>query len=146
VVSKARLERIAERIREELSDILLMQSQDPRLSGISITDVQVDRELDYATIYYSAVEGSERAKEILEGLRHAQGFLRSELTRRINLRSFPRLRFEWDPTYERAEHMEKLFAQLKQEEAQRGDSPEQPMEEDNDPRLNGEEIEPDGEE
>jgi ribosome-binding factor A len=117
VVSKVRLQRIADRIREELSEILLKESQDPRISGISVTDVRVDRELDYATIYVSAIEGSERQKEVLEGLKHAQGFLRSELTRRIELRSFPRLRFQWDETMEKAEHMERLFATLEQEKA-----------------------------
>jgi ribosome-binding factor A len=117
VVSKVRLQRIADRIREELSEILLKESQDPRLNGISVTDVRVDRELDYATIYVSALEGSERQKEILEGLKHAQGYLRTELTRRIELRSFPRLRFQWDSSPERAEYMESLFASLEQERA-----------------------------
>jgi ribosome-binding factor A len=93
-------------------------TSDPRLGGVSITDVKVDRELEYANIYFSSVEGSSRADEILEGFRHAQGFLRSELARRIQLRSFPRLRFHWDPTFERAENLEKLFASLKEEDRQ----------------------------
>lgn len=122
MVSKMRLQRIADRIREELSEILLKESQDPRLGGVSVTDVKVDRELDYATIYVSAVEGSERQKEILDGLKHAQGFLRSELTRRIDLRSFPRLRFHWDSTFEKAEHMERLFASLQEEKAAQVDA------------------------
>jgi ribosome-binding factor A len=112
VVSKVRVQRIADRIREELSDLLIKEIQDPRLSGVSITDVTVDRELDYANVYVSAIEGSQRAAEILAALRHAQGFLRSELARRIQLRSFPRLRFHWDPTYERAEKIEHLMASL----------------------------------
>jgi ribosome-binding factor A len=112
VVSKVRTQRIGDRIREELSEILIKETSDPRLAGVSITDVTVDRELDYANIYFSAVEGSTRAPKIMEGFRHAQGFLRSELARRIELRSFPRLRFHWDPTFENADHMEKLFAAL----------------------------------
>lgn len=118
MVSKVRVQRIADRIREELSEILLKESVDPRLAGVSITDVTVDRELDYANIYVSALEGQERSKEILEGLKHAQGFLRSELARRINLRTFPRLRFYWDPTYERAEVIERLMASIKSEPEQ----------------------------
>lgn len=129
MVSKVRAERIAERIREELSEILLNLTSDPRLVGVSITDVKVDRELEYANVYYSSVEGSVRAEEILEGFRHAQGFLRSELARRIQLRSFPRLRFHYDPTFEKAENMERLFASLREEDKHKE---EQEVDENND--------------
>lgn len=112
MVSKLRSQRIADRIREELSEILLQQISDPRLEGVSITDVTVDRELTVAEIYFSALEGSERAKEILDGFQHAQGFLRRELSQRVELRVFPRLRFHWDPTFERAERIERLIAAL----------------------------------
>jgi ribosome-binding factor A len=116
VVSKFRAQRIADRLKEELSEMLVFQVADPRLNGISITDVRVDRELAYADIYVSAVEGSERSKEILSGLEHAKGFLRSELARRVDLRTFPRLRFHWDPTFENAERIESLIASLKTDE------------------------------
>ena len=116
MVSTSRATRIAERIREELSALLITHAQDPRLAGISITDVNVDRELAFANIYYSSLEGAERAKEILAGLQHAQGFLRSELARRIDLRVFPRLRFHYDPTYERADRIERLIASLHTED------------------------------
>ena len=121
MVSKNRLERINERIREELSEILLMEVSDPRLSGISVTDVDVDRELAYASIYVSALEGSQRSKEVLEGLEHASGFLRHELAVRVDLRTFPRLRFHWDPTFERAERMEEIFANLENEDSEDGE-------------------------
>jgi ribosome-binding factor A len=110
-----RIQRIADRIREELSEMMLQEVQDPRLVGISITDVTIDRELAFAEVYVSAIEGSERAEEILEGLRHASGFLRSELARRVELRTFPKLRFHWDPTPERAEQIEKLLDSLQAE-------------------------------
>lgn len=113
--SKVRLTRIADRIREDLSEMLIRDVQDPRLSGISITDVKVDRELTFADIYVSAVEGSERSKEVLEGLQSASGFLRSQLAARVDLRAFPRLRFHWDPTPERADHIERILASLRQE-------------------------------
>ena len=107
-----RIQRIADRIREELSEIMLQEVQDPRLEGISITDVTVDRELAFAEVYVSAVEGSERAEEVLQGLRHAGGYLRSELAKRVELRTFPQLRFHWDLTPERAEHIEQLLDSL----------------------------------
>jgi ribosome-binding factor A len=112
VVSKNRAQRIAERIREELSEMLIFDIQDPRLSGISITDVTVDRELAYADIYVSSIQGSEHAQDVIAGLKHASGFLRSELSRRIDLRTFPQLRFHWDPTLERAEHIEQILDSL----------------------------------
>jgi ribosome-binding factor A len=115
LVSKMRIQRIADRIREELSEIMLKEVQDPRLEGISITDVTVDRELAFADIFVSAVEGSARAEEVLQGLRHAGGYLRSELAKRVELRTFPRLRFHWDPTPERAEHIEQLLDSLQAE-------------------------------
>ncbi len=116
MVSKTRLIRISERMREELSEIILMESSDPRLKGVSITGAEVDRELAYADIYVCALEGSQRSEEILTGLEHAQGFLRSELAHRMDLRVFPRLRFHWDPTLEHADAIEKLLISIHNDE------------------------------
>jgi len=114
--SKLRLQRISDRIKQELSSMLVMnQIHDPRVYGTNVTDVTVDRELAYASIYVSALEGVERSKEILEGLNSANGFIRTTLAQRIELRSFPRLRFYWDTTPEHADHMEKLFAAIRKE-------------------------------
>jgi len=110
--SKVRLQRIADRIRQELSDMLIREINDPRLHQIYITDVTVDRELAFANIYVSAVEGSTRSAEILAGLKSASGFLRRELSARVELRVFPHLRFHWDPTPENADHIERLLASL----------------------------------
>jgi ribosome-binding factor A len=107
-----RMKRISERIREELSLLLVRNVADPRLEGVMITDVMVDRELAYAEIYVSSVNGQEKSQEILRTLRHAGGFMRTALAQRIELRSFPRLRFHWDPTPERADHIERLLNEL----------------------------------
>lgn len=112
MVTSTRAERIAERIKEELSEILIFQIADPRLKDVSITDVKVDRELSFADVYFSALEGSERSEEIARGFDHAKGYLRTELASRIVLRVFPRLRFHWDPTFERAERIDKIIASL----------------------------------
>ena len=136
MVSKIRVQRVADRIREEISELLIKDIQDPRLSGISVTDVTVDRELEYANIYVSALEGSERKQTILAGLSHAQGFLRAELAHRIQLRSFPRLRFHWDPTFERAEKIERLFSSLHAEgQAEISNQPHQSPEDPGSPEL-----------
>jgi ribosome-binding factor A len=111
-----RIQRIAGRVREEMSELLVYQIQDPRLLGVTVTDVQIDRELAFADIYVSAVEGSERAKDVVDALQHAGSFIRHYLAEKVQLRSFPKLRFYWDPTPERADRIEQLFAQLHQEE------------------------------
>ncbi len=122
MVTSTRAERIAERIQEELSEILIFQIGDPRLKGVSITDVNVDRELAFADIYYSALDGSERSEEILDGFNHARGYLRTELAARISLRTFPRLRFHWDPTFERAERIDQLLATLSETDEMKSES------------------------
>ncbi len=113
--SSLRLQRIGDRIRQELSEMVIKEISDPRLEGIFITDVKVDRELAYADIFVSALEGVSRSKEVIQGLDHASGFLRKSLSDRIELRVFPRLRFHWDPTPEKAEHIETLLASLRNE-------------------------------
>lgn len=105
--------------------MLIQDISDPRLAGVSVTDVTVDRELAYAEIFVSAVEGSTRSEEILAGLEHAQGYLRRELAQRVDLRQFPRLRFHWDPTFERAEKLERLIAELHQDDEPGGESVDQ---------------------
>ena len=114
--SGIRLQRIADRIRQDLSEMLIREISDPRLHQIFITDAKVDRELAFADIYVSAVEGSARSAEILDGLEHASGFLRHELAARIELRVFPRLRFHWDPTPENADRIERLLADMRKNE------------------------------
>lgn len=112
-----RMRRINDRFKEVLSLILLTKLEDPRLTDVMVTDVKVDRELDFANIYVSALSGSERSKEVLEGLNHARGYLKHELANEIDLRVMPRLRFFWDPTPERADRIDTLLAQI------RGDIP-----------------------
>ena len=125
MVSRTRIEKIEERIFEELSTILLMEVSDPRLETVSITKVKVDRELAFANIYVSSLEGSESSEEILEGLKHAGGFLRRELAHRIDIRHTPRLRFYWDPSPEHADRIDQLIASLHQDEHSTGSEDEQ---------------------
>ncbi len=115
-ISKARARKIANRIQEDLAVLFLREASDPRLEGVNVTDVQVDRELAYATLYVSAVEGEERKDEIMAALRGARGYLRSELASRIELHSFPKLRFRWDDTPARAARIDQLLEKLNREE------------------------------
>jgi ribosome-binding factor A len=116
MTSEARARRIGDRIREELAEILRREAADPRLEGVSVTGVDVDRELAFATVHVLSVSVSDRAEEILAGLERARGFLRSELARRIPLRSFPQLRFRWDASVDRGARIEDLLASLRNEQ------------------------------
>lgn len=107
--------------------MMIQEVQDPRLLGIMVTDVSVDRELAYADVYVSSLEGSQRAAEAIPALEHAAGYLRRELAQRVELRVFPRLRFHWDPTPERADRMEQLFKEMqasagREQELESGDT------------------------
>lgn len=93
--------------------MLIREISDPRLQLIYVTDVRVDRELAFADIFVSAVEGGQRSEEILAGLESASGYIRRALSSRVELRAFPRLRFHWDPTPENADHIERVLAELR---------------------------------
>jgi ribosome-binding factor A len=109
------VQRIAERIREELSEMLLRDLSDPRLKAVYVTDVRVDRELSFADVFLSALEGESRSREIMDGVSSASGFIRRELSSRVALRSFPRLRFHWDPTPESADRIERKLVELRRD-------------------------------
>jgi len=114
--SGTRLQRIADRIRQDLSEMLIREISDPRLKQIYVTDVKVDKELAYADIFVSAVEGVSRSADVLAGLESASGFIRRNLASRVELRAFPRLRFHWDMTPENADHIEKVLAELRKKQ------------------------------
>jgi len=96
--------------------MLIREISDPRLKQIYVTDVKVDRELAYADIFVSAVEGVSRSADVLAGLESASGFIKRNLASRVELRTFPRLRFHWDMTPENADHIEKVLAELRKKQ------------------------------
>jgi len=93
--------------------MLIREISDPRLKQIFVTDVKIDKELAYADVFVSAIEGVERSVDVLAGLESASGFLRRTLSARVELRAFPRLRFHWDVTPENADRIEKILAELR---------------------------------
>lgn len=113
-------ERMTERIREILSSLLLMEVSDPALGGVTITEVEVDRELEYARVYVNALGDEARQPEVMAGLKRANGFLRRELGKRLRLRRVPQLHFEWDVTLSRAEAMEVKLDQIRAELQNKG--------------------------
>jgi len=97
-----RIEKVNQLIRQELSDLLLRESKDPRLSGyISINSVTTTPDLRYAKILVSCVCDESRQKDILAALSHSAGFFRSEMARHFSMRRVPELSFAWDKSIER---------------------------------------------
>lgn len=105
-------ERMAERIREILSELFLMEVDDPALQGLTVTEVRLDRELEYAEVYVNALGEEERQDEVMAGLRRAHGFLRRRVGEAVRLRRTPELRFHWDITLERGQAIEAALDRL----------------------------------
>lgn len=104
--------RIGEEIKREVSSILAKDVKDPRLGMLSITDVDVSRDLSWAKVYFSMLGEQEEREKTLEGLNRAKGFIRSELAKRIRLRHTPEIIFLFDPSLERGAKMDALLKTL----------------------------------
>lgn len=108
-------QRNAGRIREILSEVLLTEVSDPRLMGLTVTEVKIDRELRHANVYVALLGSAgtdEEAEDALEGLERAKGFLRSALARRLQSRITPFLNFHWDARLEDASRVEDLLSDV----------------------------------
>lgn len=105
-------DRVADLIYQHLTQILLTETRDPRLQGLSITDVQLDREIEHSWIYVNALGEDERADEVMDALNRANGFLRSELASRLRLRRMPQLHFRWDFGIAEAMHIEEVLDEI----------------------------------
>ncbi|MFL7838557.1 MAG: 30S ribosome-binding factor RbfA [Candidatus Promineifilaceae bacterium] len=121
-MSKIRQERTAEQIRMILSDLLNREVSDPRLQDLTVTRVEVDRELQVANVYLNALGDESREAEVMKALDKAGGFLRYELAQRMSVRVVPELRFHWDPTLAYADELDQILRELAAESAQQ-DSP-----------------------
>ena len=110
-----RMKRINDRMKEVLSIVLLTKIEDPRLMNVSVTDVRVDRELDFANIYVSSLDNDTTPEEIIEALNRASGYLKYEISEEINVRIMPKLRFFWDSTPQKADRIDALLAQIREE-------------------------------
>jgi ribosome-binding factor A len=109
-------ERVAELIMAHISQLLLTDVRDPRVVGVTITEVHLDRELEHAEIWVNALGDESREKEVLQGLKAARGFIRKELGTRLKTRRVPELHFKWDKRLEQAAHLDTILNALKDEE------------------------------
>ena len=109
-----RQQRVADRVRQEIADLLERRLEDPRLHGLTITGVEVAPDLRHVTIYVSSLLGVEGSHEALAGLEHAKGFVRRELAGRLDLRVAPNLIFRWDASLETGERISHILDELAQ--------------------------------
>lgn len=109
----SRTRRVAEQIQRELAVLIRDAVKDPRLGMVSVTGVEVSRDMSYAKVYVSILGQGENAdnaaKESLEVLKRAAGFLRRELGREMIIRSVPQLKFIHDTSLEEGAHMSALI-------------------------------------
>jgi ribosome-binding factor A len=105
-------DRVAERVHGILSELLLREVSDPRLQGVTVTEVKLDPELMFADVYVNALGDETRRDEVLIGLKSATGFLRREVGKRVRLRNTPELHFHWDQTLERGERLNRIISSL----------------------------------
>ncbi|HCW80694.1 MAG TPA: 30S ribosome-binding factor RbfA [Ruminococcaceae bacterium] len=110
-----RLGRVTEDIMRELTAIF-RKLKDPRVQGlISIVRVDVSSDLSYCTVYISAMEGLDHAKEAVKGLKSASGFIRHELGTRLPLRKVPQLSFRATDSIEHGANIERIINEIKEE-------------------------------
>ncbi|HEX2222999.1 MAG TPA: 30S ribosome-binding factor RbfA [Thermoanaerobaculia bacterium] len=100
-----RSDRVADEVRKELSQLIFREVKDPRIKLVSVTEVQITSDLRRAVIRISALGEEQDRLAAVEALRHARGFLRTELAHRLRLRVTPELVFELDRG---AEHSQKI--------------------------------------
>ncbi len=116
-MAKHRVGRVAELILREVNNILLNDIRDPRVQGITITDVDLTGDLQEATIYYSTLDtDDETKKDTQEGLDKATGLIRKELGSRMTTYHTPELQFKRDESVERGNRIEELLNQIKNDE------------------------------
>ncbi|MCB9007898.1 MAG: 30S ribosome-binding factor RbfA [Ardenticatenaceae bacterium] len=111
-MSKIRQQRTAEQLRVLFSELFLRELSDPRLHGLTVTEVKIDRELEHADIYVSALGDESRKTEVMSALGSAEGFLRHELAGRVRLRKVPQLHFHWDSTLAHIQEVESILDNL----------------------------------
>ncbi|MFQ5825891.1 MAG: 30S ribosome-binding factor RbfA [Dehalococcoidia bacterium] len=108
-----RTQRVNDLLREEISDLLLRQAKDPRLSGfVTVMEVATSPDLRQATVFVSVMGSEEEKKSALEGLSAASRFFRRELTRRLRMRRVPELSFCFDTSIERGAHLLDLIRKV----------------------------------
>jgi len=104
-----RTRRVAEQIQRELAVLIQQELKDPRLGMLTISAVQVSKDMSTAKVFVTVFNEEQDRKKTLEALQHAAGFLQHELGRQLSLRSIPKLRFVYDESIVRGAKLSALI-------------------------------------
>lgn len=107
-----RPERVADQIRTELGDLLAREVKDPGIGFVTITEVRVTANLQFARVYYSALGDERRREEASRALKRATPFLRRRIAERLRLRRAPELDFRSDDSLDRQARIEEILREL----------------------------------
>ena len=118
----SRTRRVGQQIQREIALILQREVKDPRIGMVTVSDVEVSRDLNYAKIYVTFLQlenDAERIKEGLQGLTEAAGYIRSLLGSAMRLRVVPELRFYYDQTLVEGMRLSNLVTNTVREDKRR---------------------------
>lgn len=105
--------RINMEVQKELSEIIRLEIKDPRIHPMTtVVSAQVTPDLKYCKAYISILGDEEAGKATIEGLKSAEGYIRRELARRVNLRNTPEIKFILDQSIEYGVNMSKLIDEV----------------------------------
>lgn len=104
--------RVGERIREELSLLLLRKVNDPGLAPVTVTEVSVTNDLRIAHVNYSALVPPSDRPAVAKALRRSSGFLRRELGHHLGLRYAPELQFHYDDSFDRGARIDAILREI----------------------------------
>jgi len=113
--SYQRSDRVADTIKREVSDILFREVKDPRLGFITITAVDLAKDLRNAKIYYTSLKEAEELEAIKKGLKKAAGFVQRKLGKRVHLRYLPQLSFVYDDSVAYGSHMDRILSKIEED-------------------------------
>lgn len=107
--------RVADQIRMEVAEIIMRKAKDPRVSDVTVTDVELTSDLRLARVYVTTLQDGQAEADALEGLAKASGFIRAELGRRLHLRYTPELIFQKDLSGPQGDRIRSLLQQVQAE-------------------------------
>ena len=110
----ARIDKITEALRKEISVIVHDDLKDPRIGFVTITKVEVTQDYREAKVYFSVLGSEEERKKTTEALNSSLGFVRREIARRINLRYTPEILFREDRSSEYSVRIEEVLNEIKE--------------------------------
>ena len=105
---QGRPQRLGDLIQREVSELIRLELRDPRVGMITVTSVDVSPDMSHAKVFFTMLE-KDKLEDTLHGLKRSAGFLRSQLARRIKMYTTPELRFEYDESVERGDHISRLI-------------------------------------